>query len=157
TARASRRRWSATRSRRSTTAPPSAPARAHRPGDMIPSGGMPGATDAATDLVLVERRARAAFVTLNRPDAANALSKALVAALERVFGELDADVQQGADIRAVVLTASGRAFCAGADLKERRSMTLEETWGFLDELNRLVNAIAAFPRPVIAAINGAAF
>ena len=36
-------------------------------------------------------------------------------------------------------------------------MTLEQTWGFLDELNRLMNAVAAFPRPVIAAINGAAF
>ena len=36
-------------------------------------------------------------------------------------------------------------------------MTLDETWGFLDELNRLVNAVATFPRPVIAAINGAAF
>jgi enoyl-CoA hydratase/carnithine racemase len=36
-------------------------------------------------------------------------------------------------------------------------MSLEQTWGFLDELNRLMNAVAAFPRPVIAAINGAAF
>ena len=36
-------------------------------------------------------------------------------------------------------------------------MTLDQTWGFLDELNRLMNAVAAFPRPVIAAINGAAF
>ena len=36
-------------------------------------------------------------------------------------------------------------------------MTLEQTWAFLDELNRLMNAVAAFPRPVIAAINGAAF
>src|SRR6476619_7304347 len=36
-------------------------------------------------------------------------------------------------------------------------MTLEQTWGFLDELNHLMNAVAAFPRPVVAAINGAAF
>lgn len=118
---------------------------------------MSSATDAAAELVLVERRARAAFVTLNRPDAANALSEALVAALGRVVGELAAEVKHGADLRAVVITGAGKAFCAGADLKERRAMTLEQTWGFLDVLNDLVNAVAVFPRPVIAAINGAAY
>ncbi len=108
-------------------------------------------------LVLVERRERAAFVTINRPDAANALSKGLVAALTECFEELAGDAKQDSDLRAVVLTGVGRAFCAGADLKERRAMTLPETWAFLDELNTLANTIAALPRPVIAAINGAAF
>jgi enoyl-CoA hydratase/carnithine racemase len=107
--------------------------------------------------VLVERRGLAAFVTLNRPEAANALSKALVTALEGAFAELAAGLKRGEDVRAVVVTGSGRAFSAGADLKERRAMTLDQTWAFLDELNRLMNAVAAFPRPVIAAINGAAF
>src|SRR5262245_31090995 len=111
----------------------------------------------ATDLVIVERRARAAFVTLNRADAANALSTGLVSALAAAFAELAGEVKHGADVRAVVLTGTGKAFSAGADLKERRTMSLEETWGFLDELNRLMNAVAAFPRPVIAPINGAAF
>src|SRR5262245_5579839 len=111
----------------------------------------------ATDLVIVERRARAAFVTLNRADAANALSTGLVSALAAAFAELAGEVKHGADLRVVVLTGAGKAFSAGADLKERRSMSLEQTWGFLDELNRLMNAVAAFPRPVIAAINGAAF
>jgi enoyl-CoA hydratase/carnithine racemase len=118
---------------------------------------MSTSSDAAAGLVLVERRGRAAFVTLNRSDAANALSEALVGALELAFAELAADVKGGGDVRAVVLTGAGKAFCAGADLKERRAMTLEQTWAFLDVLNRLVNAVAAFPRPVVAAINGAAF
>ena len=118
---------------------------------------MPTATDSAAGLVLVERRERAAFVTLNRPDAANALSKDLVSGLEAVFSELAALIKKGDDLRAVVLTGTGKAFSAGADLKERRAMTLEQTWGFLDELNRLMNAVAVFPRPVVAAINGAAF
>jgi methylglutaconyl-CoA hydratase len=118
---------------------------------------MPTATEAATGLVLVERRGRAAFVTLNRADAANALSKALVSSLEAVFKELAGLLKQGDDLRVVVLTGTGKAFSAGADLKERRAMTLEQTWGFLDELNRLMNLVAAFPRPVVAAINGAAF
>jgi len=118
---------------------------------------MSPATDSAAGLVLVERRERAAFVTLNRPDAANALSKGLVSALEAVFSELAALIKKGDDLRAVVLTGTGKVFSAGADLKERRAMTLEQTWGFLDELNRLMNAVSAFPRPVVAAINGAAF
>jgi len=118
---------------------------------------MPTATDAAAGLVPVERRGQVAFVTMNRPEAANALSKALVAALEGAFAELAGGLKRGDDLRAVVLTGTGKAFCAGADLKERLTMSPEQTWGFLDELNRLMNAVAAFPRPVIAAINGAAF
>ena len=117
---------------------------------------MPTATDAAAALVPVERRGPVAFLTMNRPEAANALSKALVAALEGAFAELAAGLKRGDDLRAVVLTGTGKAFCAGADLRERLTMSLEQTWGFLDELNRLMNAVAAFPRPVIAAINGAA-
>jgi len=118
---------------------------------------MPTATDVAAGPVLVERRGPAAFVTLNRPDAANALSKGLVSSLEAVLAELAALIKKGDDLRVVVVTGAGKAFSAGADLKERRTMSLEQTWGFLDELNRLMNAVAAFPRPVIAAINGAAF
>jgi enoyl-CoA hydratase/carnithine racemase len=114
-------------------------------------------TEAAARLVQIERRGRVAFVTMNRPEAANALSKALVSALEATFAELAGLLKQGDDLRAVVLTGTGTAFCAGADLKERRAMSLEQTWAFLDELNHLANGIAAFPRPVIAAINGAAF
>jgi enoyl-CoA hydratase/carnithine racemase len=118
---------------------------------------MPTPAEPAANLVLVERRARAVFVTLNRPEAANALSKGLVSSLAAVFRELAELVAMGDDLRVVVVTGTGKAFCAGADLKERRAMTLEQTWGFLDELNGLMNAVASFPRPVIAAINGAAF
>jgi enoyl-CoA hydratase/carnithine racemase len=119
---------------------------------------MESSAGGAAPLVLVERRGATAFVTLNRAHAANALSKGLVADLEGALGALADDVKRHGDLRAVVLTGAGdKAFCAGADLKERRAMSLDETWGFLDELNRLVNAIAAFPRPVIAAINGVAF
>src|SRR5262245_23008814 len=118
---------------------------------------MPTATEAAAGLVLVERRGAAAFVTMNRPEAANALSKGLVSALDAVFTELAARIKRGDDLRAVVLTGTGKAFCAGADLKERRGMTLEQTWAFIDEMNRVANAIAAFRCPVVAAINGVAF
>jgi enoyl-CoA hydratase/carnithine racemase len=58
----------------------------------------------------------------------------------------------------VVITGAGdKAFCAGADLKERRAMTLDDTRAFLADLNRTLDDLAGLPAPVIAAINGAAF
>jgi methylglutaconyl-CoA hydratase len=104
--------------------------------------------------VTVDVRDGVAWVTLNRPAAANALSRELVGALGHTMERVRADES----VRAVVLTGAGdKAFCAGADLKERRSMSLDETRSFLKHLNAVIGAVAAFPRPVIAAINGAAF
>ena len=102
---------------------------------------------------MVERRDAVARLVLARPDAANALSRALVTDLARAVAGVAAD----ATVRAVVLTGTGKAFCAGADLKERRGMTLDETRAFLDLLGATLNAVAALRCPVIAAINGAAF
>lgn len=103
--------------------------------------------------VIVERRGSAAWVVLSRPEAANALSLALVtellAAIERMTGD--------ASIRSVVVTGAGKSFSAGADLKERRGMTPDQTRAFLDLLNTALTALGALPCPVIAAINGAAF
>jgi enoyl-CoA hydratase/carnithine racemase len=115
-------------------------------------------TPVSAALLLVERRDRAVFLTLNRPAAANALLRALVAELTRTLGELASEIAGGADVRALVVTGAGdKAFSAGADLKERRTWTLDDTRGFLGEINALMDALAAFPRPTIAAINGVAF
>ena len=112
----------------------------------------------AAALLLVERRDRAVFVTLNRAAAANALLRALVAELTKLCGDLAHEIEIGADIRVMVLTGAGdKAFSAGADLKERRTWTLDDTRVFLGEINALMDALAAFPRPTIAAVNGVAF
>ncbi|HVR63248.1 MAG TPA: enoyl-CoA hydratase-related protein [Polyangia bacterium] len=117
---------------------------------MTTSSGAPGP-------VLVERRGATAILTLNRPAAMNALSVELVAALEQAVRDLGGLAASG-DVRALVLTgAGGKAFCAGADLKERRAMSLADTRRFLASLNAAVDAVAAFPAPVIAAVAGAAF
>jgi methylglutaconyl-CoA hydratase len=105
--------------------------------------------------VRIEREGPAALLTLCRPDAANALSRALVGDLRAALRALGAAADGAA---AVILTGEGdKAFCAGADLRERRTFTLDETRAFLRDLNGLVDEVAAFPRPVIAALNGAAF
>jgi enoyl-CoA hydratase/carnithine racemase len=104
-------------------------------------------------LVTVERQGSTVWLTMNRPEAANALSRAMVAKLRAELAALTAVPE----LTAVVLAGiEGKAFCAGADLKERLTMSLDETRGFLDDLGALVNAIADFHRPVIAALSGAA-
>ncbi len=112
---------------------------------------------AADSPVLVERRGPTAILTLNRPAAMNALSIELVAALEQSVRDLRGLAAAG-DVRALVITgAGGKAFCAGADLKERRAMSLADTRRFLASLGAAFDAVAAFPAPVIAAVGGAAF
>lgn len=89
-----------------------------------------------------------ATVTLNRPDALNALNRGLRNALAETFQSL----QDNADIRVVILTGNGRAFSAGLDLKE-----IEHRGVRVDEVgagNAMLKAIEAFDRPIIGAING---
>ena len=66
------------------------------------------------ETILVEKRERVGLVTLNRPKALNALCAQLIAELEQALNDLEAD----ANIGAIVVTGSERAFAAGADIKE---------------------------------------
>ncbi|WP_303811229.1 enoyl-CoA hydratase [Sandarakinorhabdus limnophila] len=104
------------------------------------------------DVVLVSRDGPVANVTLNRPQAMNALSQALRRDLARVFRELEADD----DVRAIVLTGAGtRAFTAGLDLKElgQQGLGAANVEGPDDNP---VKAIEQTGKPVIGAINGVA-
>jgi enoyl-CoA hydratase len=94
-------------------------------------------------------------VTLNRPQAANAFNTQMVRDLVAVWSALAA--APGA-VRCVVLTgAGGRAFCAGADLKERNGMTDAQWQAQHAIIEHQVRALLALPVPVIAAVNGHAF
>jgi len=100
------------------------------------------------NIVLVERDGPVAVVTMNRPDALNALSRALRAELVNTFSELAADDS----VRVAILTGAGRAFTAGVDLKEagKTGFALGADGGDID----LAEGLAAFPWPIIGAING---
>ena len=94
-----------------------------------------------------------ATVTLDRPDALNALTIPLKDALLETFREIAADDA----VRAVVLTGAGRAFCAGQDLRERLE---PDTLPLAEEIRRrynpIVRAMRELPKPIIGAINGVA-
>lgn len=105
--------------------------------------------------VIQERRGSALWLRINRPEAMNSLNPDVVRALQAGLDLAEADL----DVRCLVLTGSGRAFCAGADLKFVKQAGDEAGAGpssFLDRVGELLNRIEAFPRPVIAAVNGLA-
>ena len=77
--------------------------------------------------ILVDKQGPVAWVTLNRPDARNALSLDVNLKLAEIANELDFDD----DVRALVITGAGdKAFCAGADLKERKGVPAGESAPF---------------------------
>lgn len=100
------------------------------------------------EIILVERHDAVALVTLNRPDALNALSTGLRSAICKTFR----DLAKNDSVRAVVLTGAGRAFTAGVDLKEagERGFAL----GAGEEEIDLASALNDYPWPIIGAING---
>jgi 2-(1,2-epoxy-1,2-dihydrophenyl)acetyl-CoA isomerase len=106
--------------------------------------------------VLIERDGAAATLTLNRPEARNAFDKALVADLNAALAE----VAEDAEVRAVVLTGAGRSFSAGADLKAGFDPTPEGHPDVQTALRTgyhpIIEAIRTMPKPVVAAVNGAA-
>jgi methylglutaconyl-CoA hydratase len=95
-----------------------------------------------------------AIIKLNRADAANALSLELLDGLNKTFTVM----QNDKSIRCVVITGAGeKAFCAGADLKERSGMKEDEVRSTVKLIGDTITAVENLPQPVIAALNGSAF
>ena len=106
----------------------------------------------ATTATLYDRRGGAAWITLNRPEARNALSAPLV---NELHGHLQDAIADPA-VRCIVLTGAGPAFCAGADLKNPPGAAAPDG-GRAVGLPEVLTAMLDSPKPVIGAINGAAF
>lgn len=106
-------------------------------------------------LIVETPREHVLLVTMNRPDAANAMNTQLSRDMIAVFEGLALDA---GDARCIVVTGAGeRAFCAGGDLKERKGMT-DEAWGRQHAIfERMVRALLDCPVPIIGAVNGAAY
>jgi 2-(1,2-epoxy-1,2-dihydrophenyl)acetyl-CoA isomerase len=108
-----------------------------------------------SESVLYDLTDGVATITLNRPDAMNSLTVEMKVALRTAVHQAAGD----AAVRAVILTGSGRAFCAGQDLREHADNLAADRGldGTVREhYNPIVRAIAGMPKPVIAAVNGVA-
>src|SRR5579884_3548140 len=108
---------------------------------------------AAETLVRREDRDAVAWLTLNRPERANALSRDMIAALRAGLHA----VAEDAAIRVAVIAAEGRIFCAGHDLAEIRAHA-DPAWqaALFTECSALMQSIGALRVPVIACVQGAA-
>ncbi|WLS09950.1 enoyl-CoA hydratase [Shinella sumterensis] len=102
----------------------------------------------AHETLLVETRGRVGLVTLNRPQALNALNRQLLEELQGVLAGFEAD----AGIGAIVITGSEKAFAAGADIKEMQPYGFAEA--VTEDLAAGWDAVAACRKPMIAAVSG---
>ena len=93
------------------------------------------------------------WITLDRPDALNSLDHESV----EQFAERLVAWREDAAVRVVVVAANGRAFCAGVDLKEGGAAVAPGEKTLLDRVVTLFDMLRAYPKPVIAAVNGLAY
>lgn len=104
------------------------------------------------DHVLVEKNGPVAKITISRPDKLNALNAKVVTELSAAFSSLIADSES--PTRCAILTGTGKAFVAGADISEMATMTPVDARRLAELGHRLGALIEGAPFPVIAAVNG---
>ncbi|MFO0924537.1 MAG: enoyl-CoA hydratase/isomerase family protein [Pirellulales bacterium] len=108
-------------------------------------------------MITVKKNAPSGTIILDRPRQCNAISLEMLRQLRDAFS----DLHQEKTVRSVILSASGSVFCAGVDLKEWQETSTtpsaEEQWHeYVEELQALVDTMLRFPKPIIAAVDGAA-
>lgn len=103
---------------------------------------------AEDDAVIAEMRGGALWLTLNRPEALNSVSVDVLDGLETALVQAERDLS----VRALVITGAGRAFCAGADLKDAQDPSLMSA--FFMRAGAVFDRLEALPKPTIAALNG---
>src|SRR6185503_14670807 len=100
--------------------------------------------------LIYEREDQIGLLTLSRADKRNALSAELLNELPQAFERLARED----DLRALILTGAGNAFCAGTDISELSNLTEAEAVEVSSRGQHLCDQIESFPVPVIAAVNG---
>ncbi|MFO7885067.1 MAG: enoyl-CoA hydratase-related protein [Desulfobacteraceae bacterium] len=107
----------------------------------------------SNQILFYEEKSKTAILTLNRPESMNSLNFELLYAIRDRVDEL----QYRSDIRTVIITGAGeKAFCAGADLKERATLSQDEVKKFILTIRNLLTSVQNLNKPVIAAVNGIA-
>jgi enoyl-CoA hydratase/carnithine racemase len=105
-------------------------------------------------LVACRREGDLAWLTIQRPEVMNCLSFPTLRRFRTLLAELRADLS----LRCLLVTGAGeKAFCAGADLKERKTMPLERVPLFVKNIRALMDDVESMPQPTVAVINGFCF
>lgn len=108
-------------------------------------------------LVEIKKHVPSGTIILNRPDKRNAISRQMLEELHQAF----ADLHQEKQVRAVILTGAGSAFCSGMDLGEMQETSTaddaqQQWYNDAVQYQELLEAMLRFPKPIIAAVNGPA-
>ncbi len=104
--------------------------------------------------ILLKIENKIAYITLNRPEVFNSFNREMALSLQSVLD----DCEKNSEVRAIVLTGSGKAFCAGQDLKEVTSPELNPGFKKIleEHYNPIITRIRSIKKPIIGAINGVA-
>jgi 2-(1,2-epoxy-1,2-dihydrophenyl)acetyl-CoA isomerase len=104
--------------------------------------------------ILLKIENNIAYITLNRPEVFNSFNREMALSLQAIFD----DCESNDDVRAIVLTGNGKAFCAGQDLKEVTDPDLNPGFKKIleEHYNPIITRIRAIKKPIIGAINGVA-
>lgn len=106
------------------------------------------------DLVTSVRQGDCLWITIHRPEVMNCLSFPTLRRLRTLFHSVRADL----DLRAILITGAGdKAFCAGADLKERKTMAPERVPLFVKNIRLTMDDLESLPQPTIGVVNGVAY
>ena len=108
----------------------------------------------STNSILLKIENKVAYVTFNRPDVFNSFNREMALGLQAVLTQCDTD----SEVRAIVLTGNGKAFCAGQDLKEVTTPELNPGFKKIleEHYNPIIMQIRTIKKPIIAAVNGVA-
>jgi enoyl-CoA hydratase/carnithine racemase len=104
--------------------------------------------------VLWEENGHIGYIKLNRPDELNTFNYDALVALGEMIEQIEQRIR---DIRVIIVSAEGRAFSAGADLKERRTLNPTQVRRNVKKIREVFSALGRLPQPTIACINGFAF
>ncbi|MCF8069684.1 MAG: enoyl-CoA hydratase/isomerase family protein [Desulfobacterales bacterium] len=102
------------------------------------------------ECIIFEKEKGLALITLNRPKVLNAMNRQLW----QDFHSALKDAEKDPDIKVIIITGAGRAFSAGADLKESKNRSLEDYRAYLEGLQDVSRYLIRYKKPTIAAING---